>query len=323
MGVGLGRRSKTVLDSKRMTLIEGRVTRISECPNCSTPQDDYGWSTCGGCGSPLAQCHYCKCLFVRAWQRDPGGLTTSIYCGACRSRQQLYTHVRKSSLYEFSPYAFKLVNAESIWNPTAYFETSFPIGRVITERYQFKDDFTHEETPESRWWNLFSRRSGTTSGADAGAYALVVGTQMDVEQNPIDLLVVTHKTGLEVFIPRAALFVDAEVSKFILKRTLEKVEKDINFWWEQWRARPDAGAERSASSRKPLVGHIVIRTQHWEISLDRGFSRSQREQIIAHVAATTTTAGTIEEFVATIESNKLKRKVCSRSRRVVRRQIAE
>src|SRR5262249_8644115 len=159
------------------------------------------------------------------------GFTTSMSCAVCGQRQQLHTHVRKSSLYEFSPYAFKLVNTESIWNPTAYFEPSFPIGRVITEGpHQFRNDFTYEQTSENRWWNLFSRRPRTTSDPEAGAYALAVRTQMDVEQNQIDLLVLAHKTGLEIMFPGAGVFAGTEVSKFILKSTLEKVEKDINSW---------------------------------------------------------------------------------------------
>ena len=46
-------------------------------------------------------------------------------------------------------------------------------------------------------------------------------------------IVLSHETGLEVFLIAVGGFVGMEVAKYTLKTILEKTEKRINKWWDK------------------------------------------------------------------------------------------
>ena len=283
------------------------------CPVCTAPQDEAGdrWSTCDRCGSLLAYCTNCEARFVRVWERDLGELTTSLRCPSCKQNTNFCTYIRKSTLYELSPYAFKFVNTNWVWHPTEYFDPEFPFVCVAEQIFgsQLQNDFQYADSALGK------------ADLETG-YAFVIHAHFVLDNQRQDFVVITHETGLEIFLIGVGLFVGAEISKYLLKRFLEESENRINLWWKSKMAAHRAkGLEGSAD--QPLVKHLVIRTPYWEITLDGDFSSIEREEIVALMARTSTPSETVDEFTSTLENEGLRTRILSHSRRIVRREVRE
>ena len=282
------------------------MTTELNCPRCSCTID-YSWENrCRHCGSRIVYCASCGRHSGLLWNSTANSPAIAAHCQFCGRAIIDTSHVFKSEIYKHYRYAFKFVSSSHVPYPM-YFQGDFPFGRIRHDLGSFINDFMFEDDRKDAVPHWLSTDIGT-----ARAYRVL----FVVDDSRVESITLTHETGLEVFLIAVGLLVGAETAKFILKRTLEIIEKSINKWWERNRGN-HWSPERLTDGA--LVDHVAVRTPYWEIAIDGRFSPQEREKLITHIGRTLLPNETIEEFVSTIEEPLLAIKTVEASRRIIKR----
>lgn len=220
-------------------------------------------------------------------------------CTACASFVD-GKHSRKSMLYERAPYAIKFVNDRQLSYPD-YFRLEFPIGELVEDLGVYVNDFKYAE------YNMPYFGLPTTDPGTSRAYKVISTTEL----GEFECVVVTHESGLEIFILAAAAFLGIETAKFAVKELLSLLQRKINNWWKRY-------AERMAFPDETLTTIIQVRTPNWEISLDGRFTPEERERLVDRILSIATPAETINELVLSIDDQELALRLRGAARKIVR-----
>jgi len=283
------------------------MTAKLQCPQC-TGKIEHRWeSKCEECGARIVYCPSCSRHSLLEWNAVADAPSIAAHCQFCRKAITETAHVFKSELYKHYRYAFKFVNKTHVAYPM-YFMGQFPFGGIDSDFGDFVNDFLFESDKNEEWAQWLGTDFGT-----ARAYKVLFHIDDDEQEQCIAL---SHETGLEVFLIAAGALVGVETAKFVLKRTLETIEKSINAWWKKNREKhwsPERVPEGD------LVDHIAVRTPHWEIAIDGRFTQDERDRLITHIGETLLPHETIEEFVSAIDDAQLAAKTVKASRRIIKR----
>ncbi len=274
-----------------------------ECPNCKEPIDSDGYWWCRKCEKGITFCQLCEKyspLTVRKSADSPESYRICCYCGDKKTQT---LHVYKSSIYEYYKFAFKFVNRLHVPYPMYFGDGTLPAGKIEADLGDYVNDFAYELIGDES--DIFSTDWGT-----ARAYKIKVGDSTSA-------ILLSHETGLEVFLMAAGAFVGLEVAKFALKRTLETIETSINKWWENnsnmhWKNRSGEEIEEGE-----LVVAIQVRTPYWEVTIDGSFDESEKELIFDHLEKMISPSTTVEESFKSIGSKDVKNRILKKSRKVV------
>lgn len=98
-------------------------------------------------------------------------------------------------------------------------------------------------------------------------------------------VVITHESGLEVFLLGVGGFVTAKTGAFVLSRLLEAIERRITGWFSHRRSRQidHHRPPHSVKSGVSFVEKILVRTPNWEIAVDGRFTASERKELLDHL----------------------------------------
>jgi len=265
-----------------------------QCPKCSVEIIDERAHSCPDCQSDIIFCEQCKKYSELVWEKSDSSPEIFVACNNCKV--VFMVRVRKSDIYKYYNFAFKFVNKFDI--PYISYLSEFPFGEKIDDIGVYVNDFMFESDRNERW----AQRMGTDFGT---ARAYKVAFQNDSEKE--ECIVLTHESGLEVFLIAVGTFIGTEGGKLILKHALETIEKNINKWWN-----------KNKTDEEPLVEKIAVRTPYWEISIDGRFTQEERERLIEHIASVARPTETIEEFVTTIDKGIFKDKILTASKKIIK-----
>jgi len=216
----------------------------------------------------------------------------------------------KSDVYSSYRFAFKFVNRYHVAYPQ-YFRDGFPIGRIQHDLGAYANDFIFAEDAAEVSAQMFETDFGTARGYD-------VAFEVDGESH--QGVVLSHESGLEIFLIAVGAFVGIEVAKFSLKRILETLEARINEWYNKIRDKePPRGRRSAPDPNAPLVERIAIRTPFWELSLDGRFTSEERDRIPQILHQSMITTESVEEQFASVRDPRLAQKLGVATRKIVRR----
>lgn len=236
---------------------------------------------------------YRPCLKLKA--RQPLFICTA--CAATVNEK----YVRKSTLYEQTTFAIKFVNDLRRLAYPEYFEGAFPIGELTEDLGVCINDFTYAESPQTYLGHL------TTDPGTSRVYRVKVSTPLGI----YECVVVTHESGLELFLIGVAAFISSQTAQYAMTELLALLQRKINDWWSQ-RQQP------KTPQSEQLTQTILVRTPNWEVSLDGRFTAEERLKLVEHILKTATPAATLDEHVLALEQDELGLRLRAASRRIVR-----
>lgn len=262
---------------------------------------------CEKCKKRFLECKNCKELNSiddLEWISEKKTPQNYKACSNCNSIIRGTEHVYKSDIYKHYNFAFKFVNRMSIPYPM-YFRDRFPFGQIQEDWGDHYNDFRYKET------NAVGLMMGTDWGTSR-AYQV----KFDLDEDEVECVALSHESGLEVFLIAAGALIGVETSKFILKRSLETIEKKINGWWnnnkdKNW---------RKDESDEPLVISIKVRTPNWEIELDGSFSKEERAKLLDFIQQQKEPKEDLDEFLELLPISELRDKIKSASKEIIKRE---
>jgi len=213
--------------------------------------------------------------------------------------------IRKSSLYQHYRYSFKFVNRYLIPYPM-YFHHQFPFGEKRSDLGLCVSNFVFKQEADEQGVNLAKTES---SPFRAYQVAYQIGSASE------ECIVLSHESGLEIFPETMVTYPSRRVGKYPLYQSLEYITLCINWWWERYKS--DYWGPSQVYSFAPLVDHLVIRSSHWEFSMDEHFPPSDREMILQQIAVYPDPLESIEEFATHFGNRYLSEKILSTSRKIV------
>jgi hypothetical protein len=286
-----------------------------KCPNCASVLEyasGFGYNNpdllchCKNCDKLFIICSNCSMIgfFDRTdWEYDDAAAMYYKSCSNCNSIFQATKHVLKSNIYNNFCYAFKFVNRLHVPYPM-YFRNGFPIGDIEQDLGDFYNDFLYADSNDE-----LNQMMGTDFGT-ARAYRIKMSTDYGTEY----FVALSHETGLEIFLVTAGALITADIGKFILKRTLGTVEKNINEWWEKG----EKGYWDKDESNEPLVIKMQVRTPYWEIDIDGTFTQKEKDTLF-ELIQNNKPQENIDVFLSPLNNKKLLSKVKSFTRKITKR----
>jgi hypothetical protein len=184
-----------------------------------------------------------------------------------------------------------------------YFGDQFPFGKIEQDIGYYINDFSYGIFENSKY----------PLGMDWGT-ARAYKIKFDIDGGLQDGIVLSHETGLEMFLIAAGTFVGVESSKFLLKRTLETIEKSINIWWEKRKK----NYWRGDNSKDPLVLAIQVRTPKWEITIDGKFTNEEKEKLFNFIQTQLEPGGEIKDLLRLIHEKELAKKIKNATKKIVK-----
>jgi hypothetical protein len=202
----------------------------------------------------------------------------------------------KSQFYSRYRYAFKFVNRwKTPW--PLYFKGErrgiLVFGTIVNDLGPYFGDFYYVDRPDGKIDRV----------PDATSRAFEVRIDLDGEHAE-NCVVLTHESGLEVFLLATGALIGTETSKYLLKRLLETIEARINSWWQREKKRCPLDYHldpKAALDDSPQVHKIVVRSPHWELIMDDTFTSAEKSQLVERLAAFASPASTIEELIVGLD----------------------
>ena len=281
---------------------------MDSCPKCGTEVTSRWERRCPSCEIALVYCETCGRHSELAWHTAGQEPRVVAVCAHCTTVIEETAHIFKSAIYRQFRYAFKFVNKVHVAYPM-YFHGQFPFGEVRQDLGNFVNDFMFEQDQDRDAARMFGTDYGT-----ARAYRVYFAPDGEADQIPG--IVLSHETGLEVFLIAAGAFVGMEVAKFSLKVALEGIQRQINAWWLK---RNGSHWDPQKRDTESLVESISVRTPHWEITVDGRFNQGERDRIFEHIGSILNPADRIEDFVVEMDDKDLAGRVVKATRRIVQR----
>jgi hypothetical protein len=281
---------------------------MNKCPKCQFDLKSKWENKCPDCGSSIVHCPDCDIYSILSWQNQLDSPEVFSVCTNCQKPIYETLHVFKSSIYNQFNFAFKFVNRISVPYPM-YFNDGFPFGEIEKDIGDFFNDFLYAQSNDP-----VNVMMGTDWGT-ARAYKVKIKIDDDFER----CIALSHETGLEVFLIAAGTLVGLETSKFVLKRTLETIEKRINQWWKKRKI----DYWRKDDSKDPLVLGIQIRTPEWEINIDGKFTQEEKDKLFNLIQNSIKPKRDIDKFLLPLEDKELANRIKSSTRKIAKRKKQE
>lgn len=273
-----------------------------KCPYCDWETDnDYHWK-CEKCEKSILFCKKCNKYSKLIIKRSENSPENYAACDTCGDKKYQSFHVYKSSIYDYYNFAFKFVNGVHIPYPMYFENRTLPVGIIKSDIGDYINDFMYKGAGEQ----------GSFLGTDWGtarAYKVEL-------ENKNECIVLSHETGLEVFLIAAGGFVGMEIAKYTLKTILEKTENRINKWWDK---RKKGHWNPKEVTDDPLVVAIQIRTPNWEITLDGKFNEKDKERIFDHIEKIIHPKASVKETFTDLHDDELVDKILMNSKNIVKR----
>lgn len=279
------------------------------CPKCDEVFEHQYESSCKECSTRIIFCEDCGKYGTVRWVRLDGSPSVGINCCYCGHLFPRSVSVIKSDIYKQFKYAFKFVNRHHIAYPR-YFAEEFPFGTISEDLGSYSNDFIFAEEVKNEAALLLGTDYGTARG---------YRVSFEADGDSQECVVLSHETGLEVFLIAAGAFVGMEVAKFSLKRLLEAIEKSINGWYQKKGKRGAYRTKEVQTDDHPLVEKIAVRTPYWELTVDGSFTPAERERILDFLQNTAIPQEVIEDQFHAIEDSVLERKMIGATRKITRR----
>lgn len=285
-----------------------------KCPLCGA-KVEFHWRSyhriyghkCESCGQQLMLCYRCSKYSKISWQPVFGTPSMGLQCQHCGEINRDHLYVKKSEIYKHYAFAFKLVHRHSIPYPL-YNRYGFPFGRPKEDLGDYVNDFCYADQ-ESEGWR-------STDGGTARGYRVL----FDVDGEEVDSIVLSHESGIELFLIAAGAFVGIEVAKYSIKRILEAAEKSVNKWYANVKKKEQLISRRDREDSDSIVDHIAIRTPFWEISLDGRFSPQEREELLEYLEQNLLPKEEIQDYVSALQDDELREKLVTATRTIARRE---
>lgn len=275
----------------------GKIFPEMSCWTCIRRKGIFSYThRCDICGIEFFMCGKCGTLSSKvAWEHLSGGPEVYAICENCHvSLPNTPPLVTKASLYNEFRYAFKFVNREHIPYPQYFVGNgNLVIGTIERDLGEFVNDF-------------FYRMAGASP--DRGTSR---GYQVKTEITDEQCAVITHESGLEVFLLGVAGFVTAKTGEFVLTRILEAIERRIN---ARFSSHPYS---RQVKGSEEFVEKILVRTPNWEIAVDGRFSASERKELFDHLGDILEPPSKIVDVTAGLTKQSLRNKVEEASKQVI------
>jgi hypothetical protein len=281
---------------------------MSNCPKCNQRLIQTNVSLeCENCETRFLICKSCTAINQFddiEWQTETNYPRHYKSCTNCNGVLYETTHVYKSDIYNYFNYAFKFVNRLVVPYPM-YFHEGFPFGDIEQDIGNYYNDFLYADNAD--FINIMMR----TDWGTARAYRVKIKSENGLD----NCIALSHETGLEVFLIAAGALIGVETSKFVLKRTLETIEKSINQWWgkrksEHW---------QKDESDEPLVIGIHIRTPNWEINIDGKFTQEEKDKLFNLIQESVKPDSNIDKFLSPLNNQELSKKIKSSTRKITKR----
>lgn len=283
-----------------------------KCPKCDQSIQDKYETVCPSCKGLIDFCSCCERYTERQWHKRSIRLQYLVTCAqffaTCKNCGEVLwdtVHIRKSSLYQHYRYSFKFVNRYLIPYPM-YFHHQFPFGEKRADLGLCVSNFVFQEEADEQG---ASPAKTETSPFRGYQIAYQIGTASE------ECIVLSHESGLEVFPEMMATYPSRRAGKHPLHQSLEYIAVSINWWWERYKS--DYWGPSQVYSFAPLVEQMVIRSSHWEFSVDDRFPPADREIILQQIARAPEPTESIEEFASFFGTHYLRDKILSTSRKIV------
>ena len=225
-----------------------------------------------------------------------------------------HTYLWKSAIYRRYRYAFKFVTRIHLGHD-CYFYSPFEgqpphFCDIIEHIGGFANNFQYAEelprTDPGRWGYTGPSPLNQDLGHCASGYRV----RLNIGEHYQECIAIGHENGLEVFLLGAGVFIGLQAASYSLNKIIEYIYERIELWWK---------SSDSASKNKPIIEEIAVRTKHWEITIDKSFTRGERRKLFKHLERTLFPPKTIEHLVKNMTDKDLALKIVTMSRKVVRK----
>jgi hypothetical protein len=259
------------------------------CPKCQDEIENWWERYCWNCKTEIYYCKICNLFSEVECKQNPENIEYFSNCPNCKNTIFEELHFYKSSIYNHYQFAFKFENRNGV-RFHYKFNEKLPFAEHQSDIGIYENDFGFLNA------DWCSRR----------AYKV----ELNLEDEKQDCIVMPHESGLEVFLIAVGTFIGIETSKFILKRTLEKIEESINAWLPE-----NDRIFMKNKNEEPNVVAIKVRTKKWEITIDGKFSTEEREKLF-DLFEKKRPIGKIEKFIGFLQEKQFEDKVIKTSKKI-------